>query len=48
MVDIASSTTPRQTDIMVMCAYKFNVDDGIAVVFRNGTLENVGTQNIIL
>jgi len=32
----------------IMCAYKFNIDDGIAVVFKNEKFDRVGSQNIIL
>ncbi len=32
----------------LMCAYKFDADKGIAIVFKNRSLEKIGTQNIIL
>lgn len=34
--------------IGLMCAYKFNREDGLAVVFKNGQFHEIGTQNIIL
>ena len=34
--------------IGLMCAYKFNREDGLAVVFKNGQFHAIGTQNIIL
>ncbi|THF77539.1 DUF6985 domain-containing protein [Cohnella fermenti] len=34
--------------VALMCAYKFDVDNGIAVVFKNERFDRVGTQNIIL
>jgi len=32
----------------LLCAYKFDMSNGIAVVYKNEQLEKVGTQNIIL
>lgn len=32
----------------LMCAYKFNPDDGLAIVFKDEKLIAVGSQNIIL
>ena len=32
----------------LMCAYKFNPDDGLAVVFKSEKFFKVGTQNIII
>lgn len=34
--------------IALLCAYKFNPDDGLAVVFKNESLYQIGTENIIL
>lgn len=34
--------------VALLCAYKFNPDDGLAVVFYNEELSAVGTENIIL
>lgn len=41
----------RRTDkriVALMCKYKFNPDDGLAVVFQNEEFSKIGTQNIIL
>ena len=42
----------RSTDnshiVGLMCDYRFNIDDGIAVVFKNEKFDAVGSQNIIL
>lgn len=32
----------------LLCAYRFDTENGLAVVFRNEVLEQVGTQNIVL
>ena len=32
----------------LMCAYRFNPEDGLAIVFRNETYHEVGSQNIII
>lgn len=34
--------------VAILCAYKFNPDDGIAIVFKNESFSAIGTQNIIL
>lgn len=34
--------------IAIMCNYKFDMENGIAVVFENGKLKEIGTQDIIL
>ena len=34
--------------IGLMCAYRFNPDDGLAVVFRNESFYEVGSQDIII
>lgn len=34
--------------VALLCAYRFDEENGLAVVFRNEALEQVGTQNIIL
>lgn len=43
---------PRTTDgtrvVALMCLYRFDEDDGVAAVFTNETLTEVGPQNIIL
>lgn len=41
-------TTDSSRVIGLMCAYKFDIDNGISVVFKNETEFTVGTQNIIL
>lgn len=32
----------------LMCAYKFDAENGIAIVFKNEVLNEIGSQNIIL
>ncbi len=34
--------------VALLCAYKFNPDDGIAIVFKNEAFMEIGTENIIL
>lgn len=34
--------------VALMCAYRFNPDDGIAVVFKNEKFDDIGTENIII
>lgn len=34
--------------IAIICNYKFDMENGIAVVFENGKLMKIGTQDIIL
>lgn len=34
--------------IGLMCAYKFDIEHGIAVVFKNEAFEKVGSQDILL
>lgn len=34
--------------IGILCAYKFNPDDGMAIVFKNETFFMIGTEDIIL
>lgn len=41
-------TTNGSGVVGLMCAYKFDTDNGIAVIFKDERLEKVGTQNIIL
>lgn len=38
----------EERTVAILCAYKFNPDDGIAVVFRNEAFSEIGTENIIL
>ena len=41
----------RQTDqrvIAVMCNYRFNRENGLAIVFKNEQYAEIGTQNIVL
>ena len=33
--------------VALVCAYKFDEDNGLAVIFKNETFDKVGTQNII-
>ena len=42
---------PRDNEkkiIAIMCNYRFDMDNGIAVVFEDGELSEIGSQNIIL
>ena len=42
---------PRDNEIKIiaiMCNYRFDMDNGIAVVFEDGELSEIGSQNIIL
>jgi hypothetical protein len=41
-------TVDNSRVVALMCAYKFDVDNGLAVVFKNERLKEVGTQNIVL
>ena len=41
-------TTTGSHVVGLMCAYKFDAENGIAVVFKNEKLDKVGTQNIML
>lgn len=34
--------------VAIICNYKFDIEDGIAVVFENGKLKEIGPQDIIL
>lgn len=40
--------TQNDRVVAILCAYKFNPDDGMAIVFRNETFAAIGTENIIL
>ena len=40
--------TGSERVVALLCAYKFNPDDGIAIVFKNETFAQIGTENIIL
>lgn len=41
---------PRSEEpiIAVICNYKFDMENGIAIVMENGKLKKIGTQDIIL
>lgn len=41
-------STSDERIVAILCAYKFNPDDGIAIVFKNESFSAIGTQNIIL
>lgn len=41
-------STGKDRVVALLCAYKFNPDDGIAIVFKNETFSKIGTENIIL
>ena len=32
----------------IMCAYKFDIEHGLAIVFRNETFDQIGPQDLIL
>ena len=34
--------------IGIMCAYKFDLEHGLAIVFRNEVFDKIGTQDIII
>lgn len=34
--------------VAIICAYRFNPDDGMAIVFKNESFWQIGTENIIL
>lgn len=34
--------------VALLCDYRFNPDDGLAIVFKNNIFEMIGTENIIL
>ena len=34
--------------VAIMCDYKIDLEHGLAIVFKNGSYTNVGTQDIIL
>ena len=40
--------TKKRRIAAIMCNYKFDMEHGIAVVFENGKLKQVGTQDIAL
>ncbi len=33
--------------VALLCAYKFDEDNGMAIIFKNGSLYKIGTQNIV-
>ena len=33
--------------VALLCAYRFNPDDGLAIVFENESLVKIGTSNIV-
>ena len=41
-------STNGERIVAILCAYKFNPDDGIAIVFVNECFSAIGTENIIL
>lgn len=38
----------RDGRIALMCRYKFDIDHGIAIVFKDNNIVDVGQQDIIL
>lgn len=41
-------TTNGDRVVALLCAYRFNPDDGMAIVFTNENFTTVGTENIVL
>lgn len=41
-------TKQKKQIVALLCDYKFNPDDGLAIVFENNQMSEIGTQNIIL
>lgn len=41
-------TTNNDHVVAIICAYKFNPDDGLVIVFKNEKFSAIGTENIIL
>lgn len=39
--------TSKET-VAIICNYKFDMENGIAVVFENGKLKSIGTQDTII
>lgn len=40
--------TKKHRIAAIMCNYKFDMEHGIAVVFENGKLKKIGSQDIVL
>ena len=40
--------TPKGARIAILCNYKFDMEHGIAVVFEEGQLKEIGPQDIVL
>jgi len=38
----------RDGRVAIMCKYRFDLEHGIAIVFREGKLEQIGKQDIVL
>lgn len=38
----------KEMQVAIICNYKFDMENGIAIVFENGSLLKIGTQDIIL
>lgn len=34
--------------VALMCAYKFDLEHGLAIVFENGCLKGIGSQDLVL
>jgi hypothetical protein len=41
-------TTDNSRVVALLCAYKFDADNGLAIVFKNERFEKAGTQDIVL
>lgn len=42
------SRTDGARVVAILCHYKFNMDDGVAIVFENEEFSEIGTEDIIL
>jgi len=47
-LDIYISRNQKQRTIAIMCKYKFDLEHGIAIIYRNGKLSKIGLQDIII
>jgi len=41
-------TRSENPEIAILCSYKFDIEHGIAIVFQNNKLKEIGAQDIIL
>lgn len=38
----------EKNQVAILCDYKYDLDNGIAVLYENGKLKKVGTQDLVL